>query len=98
MHLPARKPSLSVAGIHGSQDVKTETVPISISAHAKGLPLTTVQFCNFMLKRISLGDKIVNMQLLKDRYTYLRNLPNQSYNHNQIHIIRGQDSYGIYDS
>ena len=33
--LQGRKASLSVAGIHGSQDVKTEIVPIAVSAHEK---------------------------------------------------------------
>ena len=33
LQLQGRKASLSVAGIHGSHDVKTEIVPISVSAH-----------------------------------------------------------------
>ena len=44
LQLQGRKASLSVAGIHGSQDVKTEIVPIAVSAHEKSRPLTTVQF------------------------------------------------------
>ena len=35
LQLQGRKASLSVAGIHGSQDVKTEIVPIAVSAHEK---------------------------------------------------------------
>ena len=42
LQLRGRKASLSVAGIHGSQDVKTEIVPIAVSAHEKSRPLTTV--------------------------------------------------------
>ena len=44
LQLQGRKASLSVAGIHGSQDVKTEIMPIAVSAHEKSRPLTTVQF------------------------------------------------------
>ena len=68
LQLQGRKASLSVAGIHGSQDVKTEIVPIAVSAHEKSPPLTTVQF--YVHK---LGDQIVELQKLKDRYPHLRN-------------------------
>ena len=44
LQLQGRKASLSVAGIHSSQDVKTEIVPLAVSAHEKSRPLTTVQF------------------------------------------------------
>ena len=44
LHFQGRKASLSVAGIHGSQDVKTEIVPIAVSELEKSRPLTTVQF------------------------------------------------------
>ena len=35
LQFQGQKASLSVAGIHGSQDVKTEIVPIVVSAHEK---------------------------------------------------------------
>ena len=44
LQLQGRKASLSVARIHGSQDIKTEIGPIAVSAHEKSRPLTTVQF------------------------------------------------------
>ena len=44
IHLRGQKASLSVAGIHGSQDVKTEVVPIAVPAHEKSRPMTAVQF------------------------------------------------------
>ena len=40
--LQGRKAYLSVAGINGSQDVKTEIVPIAVSDHEKSELLTTV--------------------------------------------------------
>ena len=72
--LQGREASLSVAGIHGSQDVKTEMVPIDVSAHEKSRPLTTVQF--YAYEKLKLGDQIVDLQGLKDRYSHLKNLPN----------------------
>ena len=71
LQLQGRKASLSVAGIHGSQDVKTEIVPIAVSAHEKSRPLTTVQF--YVHEKLKLGDQIVELQELKDRYPHLRN-------------------------
>ena len=66
LQLQGRKASLSVAGIHGSQDVKTELVPIAVSTHEKSRPLTTVQF--YVHEKLKLGDQIVELQELKDRY------------------------------
>ena len=74
--LQGQRACLSVAGIHGSQFVKTEIVPISASAHKKSRPVTTVQFD--VHQKQNLGDQIVDQQGLKDRYPHLRKLPNQS--------------------
>ena len=94
LQLQGRKASLSVAGIHGSQDVKTELVPIAVSAHEKSRLLTTVQF--YVHKKLELGDQIVELQELKDCYPHLKNLPNQSYNLNDVQVILGQDCYDIH--
>ena len=95
LQLQGRKASLSVAGIHGSQDVKTEILPIAVSAHEKSRQLTTVQF--YLLEKLKLGDQIVELQELKVCYPHLRNLPNQSYNLNDVQVILGQDCYDIHN-
>ena len=94
LQLQGRKASLSVAGIHGSQDVKTEIVPIAVSACEKSRPLTTVQF--YVHEKLKLGDQIVELQELKDRYPHLMNLPDQIYNLNDVQVILGQDCYDIH--
>ena len=94
LQLQGRKASLSVAGIHGSQDVKTEIVPIAVSAHEKSRPLTTVQF--YVHEKLKLGDQIVELQELKHHYQHLRNLPKQNYNLNEVQVILGQDCYDIH--
>ena len=94
LQLQIRKASLSVAGIHGSQDVKTEIVPIAVSAYEKSRPLTTVQF--YVHEKLKLGDQIVELQELKDRYPHLRNLPNQTYKLNEVQVILGQKCYDIH--
>ena len=92
--LQGRKTSLSVAGICGSQDVKTEKMPRAVSALRNSWPLTTVQF--YVHEKLKLGDQIVDLQGLKDRYPHLKNLPNQSYNQNEVQVIVGQDCYNIH--
>ena len=94
LQLQGLKASLSVAGIHGSQDVKTEIVSIAVSAHKNSRPLSTVHF--YVHEKLKLGDQIVELQELKDRYPHLRNLPGQSYNLNDVQVILGQDCYDIH--
>ena len=73
LQLQGRKASLSVARIHRSQDVKAEIVPIAVSAHEKYQPLTTVQF--YIHGQLKLGNQIVDLQGLEDRYPHLENIP-----------------------
>ena len=94
LQLQGRKASLSVAGIHGSQDVKNEIVPIAVSALEKTRLLTSVEFS--VHAKLKFGYPIVDMQGLKDRYPHLKNLPNPSYNLNEAQIIFGQDCYDIH--
>ena len=94
LQLRGRKASLSVVVVHGSQDVKTEIVPIVVSAHEKSRPLTTVQF--YVHEKLKSGAQIVELQELKDCYPHLRNLPNQRYNLNEVQVILGQNGYEIH--
>ena len=52
----------------------------------------------YLHEKLKLGDQIVELQELKDRYPHLRNLPNQSYNLNDVQVIPGQDCYDIHHS
>ena len=92
--LQCRNASLSVAGIHGSQDVKTEIVPIAVSAHEKSGPIATVQF--YVNEKLKLDDQIVDPHGLKYCYPHLRNLPNQSYNLNEVQVFLGQNCGDIH--
>ena len=49
----------------------------------------------YVHEKLKLGDQIVELQELKDRYPHLRNFPNQSYNLNDFQVILGQDCYDI---
>ena len=94
LQLQGRKASLSVAGIHGPKDVKTEIVPLAVSVREKFRPLTTIQF--YVHEKLKLGHQIVELQVLKYRYPHLRNLPNQNYNLDDVQVILGQDLYDIH--
>ena len=65
LQLQGRQASLSVAGIHGSEDVKTEIVPIAVSAADKTRPLSTVQI--YVHKNLKLGNQNVDLPELKSR-------------------------------
>ena len=94
LQLQGRQASLSVAGIHGSEDVKTEIVPITVSAADKTRPLSTVQF--YVHKNLKLGNQNVDLPELKSRYPHLKNLPDRSYNVSQVQVILGQDCYEVH--
>ena len=94
LQFQGRKAALSIAGIHGSLDVKTEIVPIAVSAHERSQPLTAEQF--YLYEKQKLGDQIVELQELRDLYPYLKNLPNQTYNLNEVRVILGQYFYNIH--
>ena len=64
LQLQGRQASLSVAGIYGSEDVKTEIVPIAVSAADKTRPLSTVQF--YVHKNLKLGNQNLDLPELKN--------------------------------
>ena len=76
------KTSLSVAGIHGSQNVKTERVLVAVSVHENTRSLITLQL--YVHQKLKLVDHIVELQELRDRFPHLRSLPNQNYNQNEV--------------
>ena len=49
-----------------------------------------------MNEKLSLGDRIVELHELKERYPHLRNLPNQTNNLNDAQVILGQDCYDFH--
>ena len=95
LQLQGRKPSLSITGIHGSQDVKTEN---SADSGFSTREVSTIDDSAILYvhEKLKLGDQIVDLQGLKDRYTHLKKLSSQSYNLNEVQVILGQDCYDIH--
>ena len=60
-------------------------MPIAVSAHKKSPPSTTVQF--YVQENLKLDEQIVELQELKDLYSHLRNLRNQTYNLNEVPVM-----------
>ena len=74
----------------------TEKVQIAVSAYSNSRPLANVQF--YVYEKLNLGDHIVDLKELNDRYPHLRNLPSQSYSLNKVQVILGHDCYDIHHS
>ena len=52
-----------------SPDVKTEIMPIAVSAHKRSRLLSAVQFC--VQKKLKLGDQFLELQEFRDHYEVL---------------------------
>ena len=50
----------------------------------------------YVHEKLDLGDQILDLQGLKNLYPHLKNLPNQSYNLNEVQKILGQECYDIH--
>ena len=83
--------TLNVAGIHGSKDLLTEKVRITV----KGLNSISVPVEAFEHNSISLGNASYNYEELKDRFDHLTVLPNHKFNLMEIGLILGQDVYDL---
>ena len=83
--------TLSIAGIHGTKDLKTEKVPLKI----KGLHSKVHSIEAFAHPSISLGNTNYNYNKLKQSFNHLSVLPNKSFNLMEVGIILGQDAYEL---
>ena len=83
--------TLNVAGIHGTKDLLTEKVRITV----KGLNSISVPVEAFEHNSISLGNASYNYEELKDRFDHLTVLPNHKFNLMEIGLILGQDVYDL---
>ena len=82
--------TLSIAGIHGTKDLKTEKVPLKI----KGLHSKVHSIEAFAHPSISLGNTNYNYSKLKQSFNHLSVLPNKNFNL-IVGIILGQDAYEL---
>ena len=83
--------TLNIAGIHGTQDLRTEEVPITI----KGLHSKVHSIEAFEHPSISLGNTTYDYKELKNNFRHLNVLTNRTLNLMEVGIILGQDAYEI---
>ena len=83
--------TLNIAGIHGTKDLKTEKVPLTI----KGLHSKVHSLEAFVHPSISLGNTNYDYNKLKQSFSHLSVLPNRSFNLMEVGISLGQDAYEL---
>ena len=83
--------TLSIAGIHGTKDLKTEKVPLKI----KGLHSKVHSIEALAHPSKSLGNTNYNYSKLKQSFNYLSVLTNKSFCLMEVGIILGQDAYEL---
>ena len=83
--------TLNIAGIHETEDLKTEKIPLKI----KGLHSKVQSIEAFAHPSISLGNTNYDYSKLKQSFNNLSVLPNKSFNLKEVGIILGQDAYEL---
>ena len=80
--------TLNIAGIHGTQDLRTEKVPITI----KGLHSKAHSIEAFAHPSIPLGNTTYDYKELKNNFRHLNVLTNRTFNLIEVGITLGQDA------
>ena len=83
--------TLSIAGIHGTKDLKTEKVPLTI----KRLHSSVHSLEAFVHPLVSLRNTNDDYHKLKRIFRHSSVLPNRSFNLTEVDIILGQDGYEL---
>ena len=83
--------ALNIAGIHGTQNLRTEKVPITI----KGLHSKVYSIEAFAQPSISFGNTTYDYKELKKNFRHLNVLTNRTFNLMEVGIIIGQDANEI---
>ena len=83
--------NLNIAGIHGTQDLRTKKVPITI----KGLHSKVHSIEAFVHPSILLGNTTYDYKELKNNFRHLNVLTNRTFNLMEVGILLGQDAYEI---
>ena len=81
----------NIAGIHGTQDLRIEKVPIT----KKGLNSRSHSIEAFANPSISLGNTAYEYKELKNNFRHLNVLTNRTFNLMEVGIIIGQEAYEI---
>ena len=93
LKLKGKESVMSVAGIHGLSAFKTENVVAKIGPSETNTEGEELTFCSH--PNLSVGDKCYDFTKMKEKYTYLKNLPDIKVSMKDVKVILGQDAYHL---
>ena len=93
LRLKGKESVMSVAGIHGLSDMKTEVVTANVGPSETETNGDTLTFCSH--PNLNVGDKKYDFKTLKQEYDYLSDLPDIEISMKDVKVILGQDAYHL---
>ena len=93
LRLKGKESVMSVAGIHGLSDMKTEVVTANVGPGETETIGDSLTFCSH--PNLNVGDKKYDFKTLKHEYDYLSNLPDIEISMKDVKVILGQDAYHL---
>ena len=93
LRLKGKESVMSVAGIHGLSDMKTQIVTAKVGSTETETAGETVTFCSH--PNLNVGEKDYDFRKLKEEYQYLYDLPNIKVSMTDVKVIFGQDAYHL---
>ena len=91
--LKGKESVMSVAGIHGLSDMKTEVVTANVGPSETETIGETLTCCSHL--NLNVGDNKYDFKTLKQEYDYLSSLPDIEISMNDVKVILGQDAYHL---
>ena len=93
LKLRGKESVMSIAGIHGSSDIKTEVVTARVGPSEAEMLEDEVTFCSH--PNLNVGDKVYDFKELKRNYDHLSELPDIQVSMRDVKVILGQDAYHL---
>ena len=93
LRLKGKESVMSVAGILGLSDMKTEVVTANVGPSETETIRATLTFCSH--PNLNVGDKKYDFKTLKQEYDYLSSLPDIESSFKYVKVILGQDVYHL---
>ena len=93
LKLKGKESVMSVAGIHGQSDIKTEIITARIGPSETETAGEELTFCSH--PNLNEGDKSYDFREMKETYAYLNNLPDIKVSMADVKVILGQDAYHL---
>ena len=93
LRLKGKESVMSVAGIHGLSDLRTQIVTAKVESSEAETAGENVTFCSH--PNLNVGEKDYDFRKLKEEYHYLSDLPKIKVSMTDVKVIFGQDAYHL---